>query len=245
MRELVILWILSTMNGLAPAHRVHFEREAMESYVQADARYRKVAEDAVDEAMVVRPLFGGRHGRIGTAMMTVTLWFMESGFRRDIDLGTSRVRLRHTGLNDFGRSWCMGQINLGSKRVLDPDHPGMWLDTSNTLTPQGWSGPELVADRRKCAHVTIETLRQSMLACRSLPMNQRLAAYAVGRCDSEEGKRLSEVRMRLFFRVNGKGRPDVTDNDILEEMKRDAQHPEQPDATTLGAGEVAAAEGLP
>ena len=238
MRELVILWILAAMNSLSPAHRAHFEKEAMESYVQADTRYREIAENTVDKAMTTTPLFSGKRARISTAMFVTVMWFMESGFRRDIDLGTSRVRLRHTGLNDFGRSWCMGQINLGSKRVLDPAHPGMWLETSNTLTPQGWSGPELVTDRGKCAVVTIETLRQSMLACRSLPMNQRLAAYAAGRCDSEEGRRLSEVRMRLFFRMNERGRPDVTDGDILKEMTN-AKPP------NVGAGADAVAAAVP
>jgi hypothetical protein len=243
MRELIVLWILAAMTALAPPHREHYVQLAKESYAQADARYREIAEAIVDESFAGRPLFGGKGGRISTAMLVTTIFFMESGFRRDIDLGIGNVRLRRAGLNDFGRSWCMGQINLGFKRVPDPDHPGMWKETSTAATPDGWYGPDLTADRRKCVRATINALRLSMSTCRSLPADQRLAAYAAGNCESETGKRLSEARMRLFFRWNARGRPNTVDEQVLKEMN-DAQPAAAQPARVGGDSESAEARVL-
>jgi hypothetical protein len=217
MKELIIAWILSMMTTVSPPHREHFIGEAQESYAQADQRYREIAEAIVDTAYdpSVQPLFRGQYGRASTAMLVASIWFMESGFRRDIDLGTSRVRLRRAGLNDFGRSWCMGQINLGSKKVQDPDHPGRWVETSERTTPEGWTGPDLLSDRRKCAAATIRVLRSSLGGCRHLPISERLALYAAGTCDSEEGRSASRVRMSLFHKWNNAARPDVKDSDVL------------------------------
>jgi len=113
----------------------------------------------------------------------------------------------------------MGQINLGIKRIPDPDRQGMWKDTSAKQTAQGWTGPELLADRRKCVRATIEAVRTSFGACGSLPFGQRLAAYAAGTCESQEGRQKSEQRLRLFTRWNGRGRPAVTDEQVLNEQK--------------------------
>jgi hypothetical protein len=220
MKELFVVWILSMMTAVAPPHREHFEAEAKESYAQADERYREIAEAIVDTSYDenIQPVFPGQRGRASTAMLVATIFFMESGFRRDLDLGTSHVRLRRAGLNDFGRSWCMGQINLGIKRIPDPDRPGMWKDTSAKNTAEGWSGPELFADRRKCIAATISVLRSSLGACRHLPPMARLAVYAAGTCDSEAGQRASEARMRLFHRWLGRGRPEPKDAQVLLEM---------------------------
>lgn len=225
MKELFVVWILSMMTAVAPPHRDHFEPEARESWAQADARYREIAEAIVDTTFdpSIRPVFGGDRGRQHTAMLVATMFFMESGFRRDIDLGTSRVRLRRAGLNDFGRSWCMGQINLGIKRIPDPNRPGMWIDTSAKNTAEGWSGPELFADRRKCIAATITVLRASISTCRHLPTTERLAVYAAGSCDSEAGRVASGARMRLFHKWLGRGRPTEKDVDLLN-----ALHPPTP-----------------
>ena len=123
MRELIILWILSAMNVMSPPHRHQYEPMARESYEQADARYREIAEAIVDESFAGKPAFEGKHARANTAMLVATIFFMESGFRRDVDLGIGSARLRHAGLNDFGKSWCMGQIMLGRRQMSNPDDP--------------------------------------------------------------------------------------------------------------------------
>lgn len=221
MKELLIIWILNVMTSVAPPHREHFEAEAKESYAQADVRYREIAEAIVDASFDenVQPAFPGPRGRASTAMLVATTFFMESGFRRDIDLGTSRARLRRSGLNDHGRSWCMGQINLGITRVPDPERPGTLKETSAATTINGWTGPELLADRRKCVAATINVLRLSMGACANLPPMERLAVYASGTCDNEAGRRASETRMRFFHRWLNRDRPAAKDAQVLLEMQ--------------------------
>lgn len=45
------------------------------------------------------------------------------------------------------------------------------------------------------AVVALARVRESRAACRNLPWSDQLALYARGRCDSEEGRRLSRHRM--------------------------------------------------
>lgn len=44
------------------------------------------------------------------------------------------------------------------------------------------------------ARLALERIRESVRACRHLPLEERLAIYARGRCDSDEGRRLSRER---------------------------------------------------
>ena len=44
------------------------------------------------------------------------------------------------------------------------------------------------------ARVAQGRIRESVAACRSLPVDERLAVYTRGRCSSVEGRRLSRVR---------------------------------------------------
>lgn len=44
------------------------------------------------------------------------------------------------------------------------------------------------------ARFAIERIRESRAACRHLPTEEQLALYARGRCDSEEGRKLSRTR---------------------------------------------------
>jgi hypothetical protein len=220
MKELFVVWILSMMTTVSPPHRDHFVPEAKESYAQADTRYREIAEAIVEGAFDkdVRPVFGGDRGRANTAMLVATIFYMESGFRRDIDLGTSRARLRRSGLNDFGRSWCMGQINLGIKKVPDPNNPGRWIDTSAANTAEGWSGRDLVEDRRKCVVATINVLRLSIGTCRKLPAEEQLAMYAAGTCDSQTGREASRARVFSLNRWMHRDRPRPKDAEVLAEL---------------------------
>lgn len=44
------------------------------------------------------------------------------------------------------------------------------------------------------ARVALARIRESVSACRDLPVDERLAVYTRGRCSSVEGRRLSRVR---------------------------------------------------
>ena len=225
MKELFIAWLLSLMTAAAPVNRPQFIPEARETAAEATARYTEIATAIMTAAYdpAVKPLFNGPNGRKHTAALVTTIWWFESGFRKDVDLGTSRERLAKDGLNDSGRSWCMGQINLGKKTV--DGHL-----TSAINTPQGWSGPEIQTDRVKCAMATIAALRNSCPG----PIQERLTGYACGRCSvdanaSEEerarqegvvakGKELSRSRMNVFARWLGRNAPAQPDGTLLREL---------------------------
>lgn len=59
------------------------------------------------------------------------------------------------------------------------------------------SDPRLTEDREHCFRTGLRMVRRSMNACRQLPLADRLAVYAAGRCTSEAGRRASRVRMQL------------------------------------------------
>lgn len=200
MRELMIVWLTFVMNMVSPPHRSHYIHEAKESYVQEDARRKDIVEALIDRSFNAseKPLFYGSQGRSQTAVFILVKMYAESGFRRDIHLGLAREKYASTGLNDRGRSWCLGQIMLGQKVV---PWNGRWATDSATLTEEGWTGRQLVEDTNKCVTATLHILKKSFGACRHLPPDQRLAAYAAGRCDSEEGQRISETRFRAFRHV--------------------------------------------
>lgn len=222
MKEQLVAWILSLMTSLSPPHkeRCIMIPEARESYAQADTRYQEAAEDIVKGSFEApRSIFYGRKGRAKTALLVTTIFFMESGFRRDVDMGLGRTRLARSGINDFGRSWCMGQINLGRKPMKDPE-TGEWLEQSASTTEEGWTGKDLVQDRKKCVVATINVLRKSLSSCKQLPVSGRLALYASGSCAKQSGILASEARMSLFDRLFARSKPpDVSDEDVTAEIE--------------------------
>lgn len=200
MKTLFVLWMVAAMNMMAPAHRDHLLREAQESYAQADERYLGIATAIINVAFdpAEKSIFGGPNGRSKTALFIAHKFFMESGFRRDIHTGVGRERLSASGYNDNGRSWCMGQLMLGVKRV-DLGN-GKWTTDSADKTQEGWTGRELLEDNDKCVRATLHALQRSISACSGLPFPDRLAAYATGSCSSETGQRISRSRYNSFVR---------------------------------------------
>lgn len=177
-----VAWVFGLMTWTLPPERVaaiptiEARRETAE---ERAARYESIAADLV--AVVFdpdeRPLFAGDDGRAKTATVLLGLTRYESDWHKDVDAGL------RSGRGDKGRSWCLGQV------LLD--------DAGEKKTPEGWTGPDLVADRKKCWRVVLHRARESFAACRDLPVNERLALYARGSCDSEDGRRLSRTRMNL------------------------------------------------
>jgi len=220
MKTLLIAWLLSAMAALSPPHRKHFAVEAQESFAQEDARRQEIAEGIIEASFDPdeKPLFGGPYGRSRTAFLITFKFWMESGFRRDVHLGLGRARTSRTGLNDYGRSWCMGQIMLGSKREPDPDHPGRTRLTSAELTAEGWSGLELLENTERCALATKHRIAGSLSACSALPWEQRLADYVAGDCSSEIGQQVSADRLKAFQRRWARAwasHPKLKDADVL------------------------------
>ncbi len=67
---------------------------------------------------------------------------------------------------------------------------------------QIYDGPRsYLTDADACVRRGVEMIRESFAACRSLPIEERLALYARGKCDSAEGRRLSRDRFALAARI--------------------------------------------
>lgn len=134
----------------------------IENEIERQTRIESIAEDISEVVINAKELPGGM-SRWETAVTVATWASAESnGFDPAVERGTTR--------GDHGRSWCIMQIHLPRGK-----------------TSQGWSGPDLIADRQKCITVGMEVMAWSMKACKHLPKDQRLAAYASGRCTAAIG----------------------------------------------------------
>ncbi len=149
------------------------ERQAPEPPAAALARYEAIAAAVAHVAETDEPAFGGTEGRRRSAVLMLAVSYHESSWRAGVDDGTVR--------GDGGRSWCLMQVNLGKGRTLE-----------------GWTGPELAADRRRCFGAGLAMLRRSVNACRNSHPFDRLAVYASGRCNV--GREASRARMRTADR---------------------------------------------
>lgn len=190
-------WVVSAMVALAPPGRPTFISAAQESKEQGLTRFNAIAGNITTVALDPKEEPIG--GRKFTAALLVSLTFHESaGWRRDVDLDLDRLRLAQSGWQDNGKAWCLGQIELGLKLL-----PGGGY-TSGGATPEGWSGPELIADREKCLRATLHAARRSFASAMALPLLHRLVVYASGGLVSEDGKEKSERRMRLAIKIANK-----------------------------------------
>jgi hypothetical protein len=144
------------------------------------ARYESIARDLVTVAADEEeaPLFNGPDARVQTAVLMLSVASFESSFRKSVDDGR--------GLGDRGLSYCLMQIHVGGG-----------------LTREGWTGPQLVKDRKLCFRAALHILRASFGACHSLPLEDRLSAYASGHCFAEAAISRSRVgRARAWWRAH-------------------------------------------
>jgi hypothetical protein len=140
----------------------------------------------------------------------------ESSFRRDVDLGLGKL-----SRGDNGKSWCLNQINLG-KADADGNTPnrivvnigGGYKFTNNP--DEGWSGTDLVQDRKKCFQAALAVIRSSFGATRNLPLEDRLKVYASGSVD--KGEEASRRRMGLAIRWMSTKIPKFRDSEVLDWM---------------------------
>lgn len=159
----MIAWLVAIMIIVAPPGRT----PARESRADGEARYALIAA-AIEHAVGDVPPLPGAHGRERLALILTSVAFYESGFSLDVDTGARR--------GDHGRSWGLFQANLGRGR-----------------TAEGWTGPDLAADRKLAALAAVHAIRRSMIACRSFGVDAQLGAYTAGDC--KRGAESSAIRM--------------------------------------------------
>ena len=154
--------LLALMLQLSPPEAttsLSLPSEGHETLEARTARYESIADDVLVVANSDPPLFRGTNAIDRTALLLlVTTYFESSGWHWAVDTGAK--------LGDHGRSWCIAQIHLpGARR-----------------TPEGWAGPDLIEDRRKCLRASMRVLRASLALCTRRPQADRLAPYLSGSC---------------------------------------------------------------
>lgn len=150
-------WMLSVVLTLAPARALLVSKEdPRENAARLASISRDIVEVVFDESE--EPLFPGPRGREKSAVLVATYASHESGyFNRGVDLGTKR--------GDGGASWCIMQMHIGGGK-----------------TQEGWTGKELIEDRKKCIRAGYRVMRSAWKTCKG-PDEDRMAAYISGKCD--------------------------------------------------------------
>jgi hypothetical protein len=184
------LWIFSLLLLLSPPEkREAFQRgtdrpipaEQRETSEEGRVRYAQIARD-LDEVLSAPDaprLFRGSKGKARTAALVLAVAYLESGFRKDVDLGEGKL-----GRGDHGRSFCLMQIQTGKGAGTVP--------ATDPVVAQ-WTGNDLVKDRKKCLRAGLAMLAQSLGECRLLKDERdRLSAYTTGTCRDDQ----SESRVR-------------------------------------------------
>lgn len=192
-RGLAKRWVITFMEKYAPPGRKTYIADAVETKEAAEERYDSIADDLLDVVYSpdTKPLFAGPAGRAQTASILLGIIFWETSFRKDVDFGLGK----HSR-GDHGESWCLMQVKVGDKRTADWnvrfDRAAQPSDPPEEVRP-GYTGEDLVHNRKLCLSEGLKIVRGSFGACRSLPLNERLSSYASGSCD--KGREASKTRM--------------------------------------------------
>lgn len=190
-------WMVSRMSSWAPPGRTYIP-EAKETPEEGQKRYAEIADAAL--AVTFDPsessMFPGKYGRLRTSALILSIALSESAYRKDVDLNLGKE-----ARGDGGRSWCMVQVQLGAP--VDGKTPKRIILTKDGFAfssdkDVGYGGEDLVADRQVCFRVGLHLMRRSFLACRSLPLLERLSAYTSGNC--EDGHESSKTRVERAIR---------------------------------------------
>lgn len=218
--ESLISWIVAFMVAVAPPGRPTFVPEAQETKEAALARYQSIATDIVDVVYdpKTKPLFKGSEGRARTVSVILALMLHESAFMKNVDEGKGKF-----SRGDAGKSWCLLQLNVGKGRSWSwnakHDRLPRRGDDPADIIP-GFTGPEMVADRKKCIIAGLRGLRVSFSSCPGLPLDQKLRTYGSGSC--KKGGKASSVRMHTSFRLWYRTKDQRTwkDSDIVGILKK-------------------------
>ena len=204
----IVAYLVAAMIGWVPLH-AHLPSESVDD---ARARYESIARDVVSVAFdeSESPVFSGPEGRTQTALLMLSVASYESGYRKVVDDGRR--------LGDHSHSYCLMQVRVGTG-----------------VTREGWSGHDLVTDRRLCfraapAHPAKLVRRVPRARRRRSPERLRDGALLRGRRRSRD--RASGGRAhgaKLTFR---RRRPPRT----AERRSRAALPLPVESATVIGAG---------
>lgn len=187
-------WIVTFITKVSPPGRKTYFTHAQETREEALVRYGEIADNLLAAVYDpdIKPLFSGSLGRARTISLMLGVMFWETGFRRDVDLGLGKH-----ARGDNGRSWCLMQINLGSGK-----------------TALGYTGEDLVKNRRICFQEGLRVIRGSFSACRQLPLEHRLSAYASGSCDKGRDKSRQRVQTGMQWFTNSRALRLFSDIDL-------------------------------
>lgn len=208
-------WILSFMVTAAPPGRKVYYPEGQETKDEAVVRYEAVAQDIVDVVYSphVTPLFKGPNGRAQTVSVILSVMLHESSFMRHVDLGLGKY-----ARGDHGQSWCSMQLRIGEGKTMrwniKHDRPVAWNDPKEEIF-DGYTGDELIANRKLCISEGLHILRVSFGGTKGLPLDDRLRVYASG--DRNKGAEASRNRMRTAMQLFAKTTKtrDFTDADVM------------------------------
>ena len=195
MLNTAVAWILGLMVQAAPPAKLAAAYQLPgyeETATEKVARYESFASDLYEVVYdpSVKPLYGGEKGRAMTAATILGVAFHESGFAHDVDKGPCyRGRNGRDVRCDGGMSACVMQIKLGAG--------------TTTLRSHGFEGltqADLFRDRKLCFRVGLHLLRRSVMSCTKRGPNERLNAYASGRCDqgADRSKEILNIVRRFL-----------------------------------------------
>jgi hypothetical protein len=211
-------WVVAFLVKHAPPGRPTWFEHAKETKEEALKRYNALATDLVSTVYDpdIRPLFSGSNGRSRTLAIVLGIMFWETGFRRDVDFG-----LGAHGRGDRGKSWCLMQLHIGVGRTAPwnwrLNRPAMPTDLLDDVQP-GFSGPELVSNRKVCITEGLKVVRGSFAACKKLPLEHRLSAYASGSCDKGREKSKERVNTGIKWFSTSRSLRLFTDVDVSTEI---------------------------
>lgn len=183
-------FVLSLILQVSPPSRVESMQARKETQESISQRLESIANDIVEIVWdpKIGPVFKGPYGRELTAGMLVTTFVEESNFRAEVDDGTVR--------GDSGASWCLGQIKLSNMRIKFEDN-GFYSYSQNK---EGYSGKDLVTDRKLCVDSALRVLRTSQDYCKHITgASNRFAAYASGKCSI--GQDVSRRRVERAVKI--------------------------------------------
>lgn len=210
--EQFVAWLVAFMITLAPPGRKHYIPEAKETETEALERYGDIARDLAEvltdekENVITR----GSQAKIRMAAIIVSVMLHESGFRRDVDFGKGKY-----ARGDNGNSWCLMQLNVGKGKTKPWNYVrhrfAFSHDNPEEVLP-GWSGEELVADRKNCIRAGLHMINAT--SCTSQGPLGWLRGYASGSCS--RGEQASRSRVGLALRWLSSHRPEFRDADLYE-----------------------------
>lgn len=156
--QVLTSWLLSVLVALSPLDKRVEPRDREDSYTK-ELRLESISRDIVsvvyddDE----KPLFAGPGGLEKSAIFVATWASHESGgFAKTVDEGSRK--------GDHGSSWCIMQLHIGAGK-----------------TAEGWTGKDVIEDRRKCIRAGYRVMKQAWNRCPGDP-SERMAAYISGNC---------------------------------------------------------------